>query len=162
MNNLNLSNYDVVFLIIIGASVIFATLKGGVSQLLSMSVWFISLFVTRNHSATFAKIIPEVVSNEMLRSLLAYIIAFVIIAVIIRIVRILFDSIIKTLGLGGLNIAIGALFGLARGIIICALIVLAIEMLGLDKTHSWKNSITSPIISPAVNMLLHNLDSIKI
>lgn len=161
MNTLQLSNYDIFFLIIIGGSAILAAIKGGVAQLLSTSIWFIALFVTKNYNVKIEEFIPSSISNAMLRTLITYVIAFLIVAIFITILKMLFHSVIKGFGLSGLNIAIGALFGFARGAIICAIIVIVIEMLGMDKEHSWNHSLLSPIVQPTVNILISNVDSIK-
>lgn len=161
MSTLQLTNYDVFFLVIIGGSTILAAIKGGVAQILSTSIWFIALFVTKNYNSNIEEYIPNAISNEMLRTLVAYIIAFLFVAVFITIIKIIFHSVIKSFGLSGLNIAIGGLFGFLRGAIICSIIIIVIEMFGMDKEHSWNNALLSPIIKPIVNMLINHVDSIK-
>ncbi|MDD3266272.1 MAG: CvpA family protein [Burkholderiales bacterium] len=161
MSTLQLTNYDVFFLIIIGGSTILAAIKGGVAQLLSTSIWFIALFVTKNYNSKIEEYIPSVINNEMLRTLVTYIIAFLLVAVFITIIKVIFHSVIKSFGLSGLNIAIGGLFGFIRGAIICSIIIIIIEMFGMDKEHSWNNALISPIIRPIVSTLISNVDSIK-
>lgn len=161
MSTLQLTNYDVFFLIIIGGSTVLAAIKGGVAQLLSTSIWFIALFVTKNYNSKIEEYIPHAVSNEMLRTLVTYIIAFLLVAIVVTIIKIIFHSVIRGFGLSGMNIAIGGLFGFIRGVIICSIIIIIIEMFGMDKEHSWNNALFSPIIKPAVNMLINNVDNIK-
>lgn len=161
MNTLHLTNYDFLFAAIIGASTVLAMMRGGVAQLLSLSTWFIALFVTRHYNEKIESIIPDLVSNGMLRTLLGYIIAFVAVAICITIIKMIFHKFIHSFGLNGFNIALGALFGFARGVIICSIIVVFIEMIGMDKAHSWHDSLVSPIIKPTMNLLISNLDSLK-
>ncbi|HCY38661.1 MAG TPA: hypothetical protein DHV02_02240 [Neisseriales bacterium] len=161
MNSLHLSNYDFIFGAIIVVSVVFGVFRGGVAELLSMSTWFIALFVMRKYSADIEKIIPQLVSNGMLRSLLSYIIAFVAVAIIIMLIKIMFHRFIHSLGLGGLNYFIGALFGIARGLVISALIIVVVEMFTMDEKHSWQSSIISPLLVPTVNLIVNQFNSIK-
>lgn len=149
-----LSNYDFIFGSIIIASAVLSIFRGGVSELLSLSTWFIALFVMRNYGLLISKIIPEIISNQLLRSLLSYIIAFIAVAVVITIVKLIFHKVIHSFGLSGLNYLIGAIFGIIRGIIVCALVVLVIEMLHNDATHGWQKSWFSPIISPTVTIIV--------
>jgi membrane protein required for colicin V production len=161
VNDLHLTNYDFLFFAIIGASTIFAMLRGGVAQLLSLSTWFIALFVTKRYNDKFEELIPDMVSNPMFRTLLAYVMAFVAVAIVITLIKIVFHKFIHSFGLGGLNIAVGAIFGFARGLVICSIMVVIVEMIGIDKNHSWHNSLMSPIIIPTVKAMITHMDGLK-
>ena len=161
MTNVHLSNYDFIFGAIILVSIVFGIFRGGVAELLSMSTWFIALFVMRKYSNAIEKIIPQLISNGMLRSLLSYVIAFVAVAIVIMLVKLMFHRFIHSCGLGGLNYFIGALFGIARGLVISALIIVVVEMFAMDEKHSWQNSIISPLLVPTVNLIVHQFNSIK-
>ncbi len=155
----HLNNYDFFFGAIIIASTILALIRGGVAQILSISKWIIALLVTKKYNAQIEGLITNLVSNNILRSLLAYIIAFVATAIIITLIKIVFDKTIKNLGLGGMDMFIGAIFGFARGVIICGVIIMAFEIIGIDKTHAWSQSLLSPVLKPTVKMLISNLDA---
>lgn len=161
MTNMHLSNYDFIFGAIIIISIVFGILRGGVAELLSMSTWFIALFVMRKYSTDIEKIIPQLISNSMLRSLLSYIIAFIAVAIIIMLIKMVFHKFIQRLGLGGLNYFIGALFGIARGLVISALIIMVVEMFNMDDKHTWQSSVISPLLVPTVNMIVSQFNSIK-
>lgn len=161
MSNIHLSNYDFIFGAIILVSVIFGIFRGGVAELLSMSTWFIALFVMRKYSGEIEKLIPQLVSNSMLRSLVSYIVAFIAVAIVIMLIKIMFHKFIHSLGLGGLNYFIGALFGIARGLVISALIIVVVEMFNMDDKHTWKSSVISPLLVPTVNMIVNQFNSIK-
>lgn len=161
INQLHLTNYDFLFIAIIGTSTVMAMLKGGVAQLLSLSTWFIALFVSKKYNTQIEAFLPEVVSNAMLRTLLGYVITFVAVAIIITLIKMIFHNFIRSFGLGGLNITIGAIFGAIRGIIICSILIIIIEMIGMDKQHSWHEALISPIIIPSINLLVNNMDALK-
>lgn len=153
----NLSSYDIFFIIVIGISGVLAMLKGGISSLLSMSTWFIAAFISKNFAGLLENFMPQSLSNTFLRGIIAYVLAFLIAAVAIRIIQMLFNSGASAMGLGGLNRLIGLLFGVARGAIICALIVILAETFHLDTTHSWKEAKLSPIITPAISLITNSV-----
>lgn len=158
----HLSNYDFVFAAIILISALLALIRGGVAELLSLSTWFIALFVMRNYAIFIEAYLPAIVSNELLRSLLTYIIAFLIVAIIITIIKAIFHKAIRNLGLNGLNGLIGLLFGVGRGIILCALIILLVEIFNLDPKHDWQASWLSPILTPTVAFIVKAIpDKVK-
>ena len=148
-----LSNYDFVFGAIILVSAALAMLRGGVAELLSLSRWFIALFVMRHYAPQIEKIIPQLVSNQLFRSLISYILAFLVVALAIALLKNIFHKFIKSTGLGGLDYALGGLFGIVRGLIICAILILILEMFHLDDQHGWQRSWLSPILIPGVTML---------
>ncbi len=158
----HLSNYDFIFGSIIIISAILAIIRGGVAELLSLSTWFIALFVMRNYASFLEKLIPDIITNGLLRSLISYIIAFFVVATAITLIKMVFHKFIHSFGLGGLNYMLGAIFGIARGIIISALIVILMEMFNLDENHAWQKSWLSPILKPTVTMIINAIpDRVK-
>lgn len=152
---LHLSNYDFVFGALIMISAFLAMLRGGIVELLSLSTWFIALFVMRHYAKLIELYMPTVISNQLFRSLLTYIIAFLGVAIIISIIKAIFQKAINNLGLGSLNITLGAIFGIIRGVIISALLIILIEIFNLDTTHSWQHSVLSPILVPSVAVIIN-------
>lgn len=156
------SNYDLIFFGIIIVSAIFALLRGGISEVLSLSTWFIALWLMHKFGNYINHLIPNAVTSSFLRSIIVYIIIFIIVAIFIAILRKIFASVINALNLGGLNRLLGFVFGIIRGVFICAIIVIVIEMLNLDPSHSWRTSKAYPVIYPTVKLILNAIpDSIK-
>ncbi len=156
------SNYDLMFFGIIIVSAIFALIRGGIAEVLSLSVWFIALWLMHKFGDSIIHLIPNAVTSQFLRSVIVYVVIFIIVAVFLAILRKIFANVISALNLGGLNRIIGFIFGIVRGVFICAIIVILIEMLNLDTSHNWKNSKAYPIIYPTVNLILHAIpESIK-
>ncbi len=157
----NLSNYDFIFGIIILVSTIFGVIRGGVAELLATSSWFIALFVMHEYSEHIKELIPTVVENNILRSLIGYVIAFIGVAIVITIIKLAFHKVIKNLGLGGLNYLIGALFGVARGLIICALLIIVVEFFHFDLQQKWRTSVINPVLLPTIAIIVDQIGDIK-
>jgi membrane protein required for colicin V production len=151
----HLSNYDFVFGTIIIVSTIFAIIRGGVAELLSLSTWFLALFAMRRYASTLEQLIPNLITNSFLRSILSYIIAFAAVAILISLIKMMFHKFIHSFGLGGLNYAIGAVFGIARGLIISALVILLLETFNIDPSHTWQRSWLSPVLIPTVSTIVN-------
>ena len=157
--NILTSNYDVIFLGIIIFSSVMALVRGAVAELLSLSVWFIAFSLMRHFGGEFDVLIPPSVSNQILRSVIIFIIIFIIIAVLVAIIKKISASIISSIGLGGLNYLLGAVFGAIRGILICAAVVIVIETLQLDPSYSWRKSRLFVILSPVVELITKSIAS---
>ena len=155
--NILSSNYDVIFLGITLISAVLAMFRGAISEILSLSTWFLAFTLMTHYSQLMERFIPQSISNPLFKSIIIFIIAFIIVAICITIIKKIFSSIIKSIGLGGLNIALGFIFGVIRGILICSILVIVIGVLKLDSSHSWQKSIMYPIIAPVVKVIINSI-----
>ncbi len=153
----NLSNYDYVFGAILLISTLLALIRGGVAELLSLSTWFIAIFVMRHFADQLERYIPDFIAATKLRSIVSYAYSFFIVAIIITFIKKIFNQLISRIGLGGINHLLGALLGLIRGIIISALLILVIENFNLDNKHGWQLSRLNPILTPVVKIITNAL-----
>lgn len=160
-NSMNVltSNYDVIFFGIIIFSAILALIRGAVSEILSLSVWFIAFAVMRHYGTFIDSKIPQSITSELLRGIIVFIAAFIVVAILIALVKKLCASIISKIGLGGLNYLLGAAFGVIRGILICAILIIVIEILKLDPSHSWQHSRLSGVLTPVVDWITKSIPS---
>ncbi len=147
------SNYDIIFLSVIIVSAILALIKGAIAELLSLSTWFIAFAVMHRYGSLIDSHIPSSISNQLIRSGIIFIIAFIIIAIVVAIIKKLCTNIISSIGLGSLNRLLGLIFGAVRGILICAILVIIIEMLNFDSEHVYQKSRLYPVISPVVDWI---------
>jgi membrane protein required for colicin V production len=147
------NNYDAIFFGIIIFSTIMALFRGAVNELLSLSVWFIAFTVMQHFGSNIDSRIPSSITNVLLRGIIVFVVAFILVAIIIAIIKKLCASIIKSIGLGGLNYLLGAVFGIIRGILVCAVLTLVIETLHFDGSHAWQNSRLGFILTPTVEWI---------
>lgn len=147
------SNYDLVFFAIIISSSVLALIKGGLAEILSLSKWLIAIWIMYNFKPILDNYILPNTTYLLAKSLLIFLLVFIFTAILISIVKFLGSKIIGKIGLGGLNYALGFSFGAIRGIIICSIIIIVIETLSLDQTHSWRDSKFMPLILPVTTWI---------
>ena len=152
--NILASNYDIIFLIIIVISTILAIFRGAISEILSISVWIFAFLAMQHYGIYIDKYLPRSITNILIRSFLDFLIFFIILAVIVAILKKILAKIIAAIGIGGLDYLLGALFGIFRGILICSILVVIIEMFKIDTTHGWEKSRFAPVITPTVNWIV--------
>lgn len=151
------SNYDIIFFGIIAFSAIFAFIRGGMVEILSLSVWFIAFWVMNQFGGFMDKFIPASISNQLARSAIVFIVSFVTVAIIITIVKKILANAISAVGLSGLNYLIGVLFGIVRGVLICAILVIVIKMLNFDNHNEWQKSRLASLLEPVVSLIINTL-----
>jgi membrane protein required for colicin V production len=157
--NILTSSYDIIFLGIIAFSAILALIRGGITELLSLSVWFIAFWVMHRYGTWLDNYLPNSVTNQLARSCIIFMCAFIAVAIGMAIIKRLCASIISSIGLGGLNYLLGFAFGIIRGILFCAVLIIVIEMLNLDPANSWQNSRLYPVLAPAVEWIANTIPS---
>lgn len=142
------SYYDVVFLIIIGISVLLGLLRGVINEILSLSVWIISFLLVLGCGKYVDHYIPNVITSGIIRNIIIFIVFFIIATIINIIVKKLCSKLISSIGLGGLNRLLGMFFGIGRGILFCAIIVVAVAAFNIDSQQSWRKAKTYIVIKP--------------
>ncbi len=150
---MTLTNYDIVFLVVIGVSSILALIRGGISELLSLCTWFIVYYLLKHYATVLNNFIPSTISNHLLRTGIIFIVIFIVTAIFIAIIKKLTVNLISSIGLGSLNYVLGFIFGIVRGVLICGLIVIVIEIFNLDTSHGWQKAKLAPLINPVVGQI---------
>ncbi len=148
--NIASSTYDIAFIGIIASSAILALIRGGLSEILSLSSWFITIWLMRKFGNYIDHLLPHSVTNQLIRNALIFIIIFIIVAIIIALIKKLCNKFISTIGLNSVNYLLGIVFGVVRGILISALLIIVIEMLNFDPIHNWQKAKISIVIEPVV------------
>ena len=154
---MNLTNYDIIFLVVIGASSILALIRGGVGELLSLCTWFIVYYLLKHYATILNEFIPHTISNHLFRTGIVFVVVFIVTAIFIAIIKKLTINLISSIGLGSLNYVLGFIFGIIRGVLICGLIVIIVEMFNLDTSHDWKKAKLAPLIDPVIGQIANTL-----
>lgn len=152
------SNYDIMFLGIIALSAIIALFRGAVAEVLSLVVWASAFWLMRTYGFLISNRLPSVIPQNMfLRDTIVFILVFILAAIVAKILKIILSYLIKGIGLGGLNYALGLVFGLLRGVFICAILIIVISMFRLDPNHSYEGSRLYPFLQPCINWIASSI-----
>ena len=159
------NNYDLIFCSVILISVIFSLFRGGLLEILSFCAWFVALWLMHKYGIFVDKFITLKITNTLIRSAIIYFIFFIFIKIIFLIITKIFSRAFTYLGLNGLNVFIGVLFGALRGVFICSIIIIIVEMFHIDDMHNWERAKSYPIIKPAlliiVNAIPNTISTLK-
>ncbi|MFC4158602.1 CvpA family protein [Chitinimonas lacunae] len=139
-----MTGFDYAVLIVIGLSILLAVLRGGVSEILSLVAWVLAFFLAQRYASEAAQWLPPEVPTAELRLLAGFIAIFLGVWFVSAIVRITVYQFIKAVGLTPLDRAIGALFGLARGLVIVVAAVVVAGLTSLPRQPVWRNAMFSP------------------
>ena len=93
---------------------------------------------------------PTDIPSESLRILAAFLVLFLATLLVASLLAIALSAVFNKFGLGWLNRILGAVFGVARGLLIVCVIVLLAGLTDVPKDVRWKNAMFSAPIEALV------------
>lgn len=143
---MSLTLLDLAVVVLIGLSVLFALWRGAVREVLSLASWVIAFFAAKLLAPGLAGWFAPLSSYENARLGAAWVAVFVVVLMVVSIVAILLSGALRSIGLGFLDRVLGALFGLARGVLIVALLVVIGGLTSVPKTEAWQKAMLRPTV----------------
>ena len=113
--------FDIIILVLILISALFAFFRGLSLELLSISVWLISFFGSYAYANNLINFFNKIINNILISSAISYIVAFLIIFVIFSFLTRKFSVFIKDSYVGLIDKSLGFIFGILRGYLIVGL-----------------------------------------
>lgn len=132
---------DYTLLVIIALSAVYSIFRGFIREMLSLIGWVLAFWVAIKFSAALASYLEPMISVPGIRFGAAFLLLFLSIIVGTVFVNRLIYGLIKLGGLRGFDRLIGAGFGLARGVLIVAVLVFLGGWSPLAQEPIWQESI---------------------
>lgn len=149
-----MTSFDYVVLTIIGLSIILSMMRGLLREVLAIMGWVAAFYVAKTYANEILPMMPVDIPTESLRILAAFLVLFLATLLVASLLGIALSAIFKKIGLGWLNRLLGAVFGLARGILIVCIIVFLAGLTHIPKDARWRNAMFSaPTEALVISML---------
>jgi len=113
--------FDVIILVLIFISALFAFFRGFSLELLSISVWVISFFGSYAYGVNLINFFNKIINNILISTAISYVVVFTIIFVIFSFLTRKFSVFIKDSYVGLIDKSLGFIFGILRGYVIVGL-----------------------------------------
>ena len=113
--------FDIIILVLILISALFAFFRGFSLELLSISVWIISFFGSYAYGNNLINFFNKIINNILISTAISYVVAFLIIFVIFSFLTRKFSVFIKDSYVGLIDKSLGFIFGILRGYVIVGL-----------------------------------------
>ena len=118
--------------------------RGFVKEALSLVTWLAAIWIAWRFTWLIEPMLGEWVVAPELKVWFARAVIFVLVLVLGGLIARLVGQVIKHTGLSGVNRILGALFGLGRGTIVVGLMVIVLELVGLDEDPWWQEAKLRP------------------
>lgn len=139
--------------------------KGLIIEVVSLAAFAIGIWgamhfsdFTAAHLSEFMEINPKYINT------IAFILTFILLVILVNLIGRLVTKAIQSLNLGFVNKLGGFVFGAAKGVLLCSLLLMVLnnlQLLGLVKEEVKRDSLTYPYIEKTVPYIYKGFDLVK-
>jgi membrane protein required for colicin V production len=132
---------DIIILCLIGLSALISLFRGFVRETLSLASWILAFWI----AITFAHPLAELLLKKYIKSPTLQLAAafgglFIITLIACAIVNYFISTLVDKTGLSGTDRLLGVIFGLARGVVLVAALLLVAHLTPMPEEDWWKKS----------------------
>ena len=125
---------------VFAASVVWGAWRGLVREVIGVLGWVIAFLAANLFAGPLGEELPGFIPTPELRVLAAFLGIFVAVLVLATLLALLLSKLVQAVGLGGLNSLLGALFGVARGVVIVLALALIAGLTSAPRQEFWRES----------------------
>ncbi len=144
---------DWIFLAVLLASLLLGAWRGLIYELFSVANWIAAFFLAQWFAPDVAQKLPMEGAAEAVRYAAGFVLVFVIAMLVGGLVGALAKKLLSVVGLQSTDRALGAVFGLVRGVLLLLVVTVVIGMTPLKSGQWWQESIGAGISSAALKGL---------
>ena len=131
---------DLFIIVVIVLSALISLIRGFVKESISLFTWIIAGVLALRYYAPMAELFEPFISSLTLRQWVGGGCLFLVTLLVGAIVNFIVSQLVSKTGLSGTDRMLGTVFGLARGIMIVAVIVLLAGLTALPQDPWWQDS----------------------
>jgi membrane protein required for colicin V production len=144
-------NYlDITIIIILGASAIYSIIKGFIRDAFSLLAVILGIVAALLFYPTGAKMLDGLITSPQIANIVSFAVIFLAVSIIVSIVGMLISKMIKTADLSFYDRVAGGVFGLIKGYILVAVLVIILTTLFPTSVES---SRIAPYIVRSINVV---------
>lgn len=135
---------DWILLAIVLISTLIALVRGFVKETISLITWIAAFWIALAFSGPASGLVPEAVDIPSARMAIAFVALFVIVLILGGIINWSVSKLVESTGLSGTDRSVGMVFGLLRGVLIVAGLILLAGFTALPQEEWWGTSTLIP------------------
>lgn len=132
---------DILILGIIGISTLISLVRGFVKEALSLVAWVMAIWVASRFADVLAVYLEPWIAPPQLRFIIGFATLFVLTLFVAGLVNYLIGQLVRRTGLSGTDRMAGMLFGVVRGGIVVAVLVLLAGLTTIPQGPWWQQSL---------------------
>ena len=144
---------DIAIVAIVSISLIIGLFRGFIREVLSLFSWIASVWIAYTYAAAGAAYLDPYIDQPPLRTVAAFAGIFVAALILISMFSHLICRILSITRISGVDRSLGTLFGLIRGIIVVAALILVATFMGLISQPWWHDSLLVDYFNPVTDFI---------
>lgn len=148
-----MTSTDLLLLAVIGISTLLGLMRGFIGALASLAAWVLAGWAAFHFGARVAVELAGGSDPGAGQLLAGYGLSFLGVLVFVGMVGFLVRKLVHSVGLSGLDRALGVALGLARGGFVACMLVLLMGFTALPRERSWRESQVVPVLLPGAQWL---------
>src|SRR5262245_38422035 len=130
--------FDYAVLAIVVLSILVSLIRGLVREVLALAAWAVGFIIASVFAADVAALLAPRIADERVRLLAAFAGLFLAVLLSMSVLALLVSKLVKGAGLGLEDRLLGGVFGLARGVLVVMVLVLAAGLTALPRQPEWR------------------------
>jgi membrane protein required for colicin V production len=127
-------------LISVGAGII----RGAIREVMNIMGWVLAYMLAHAFASDLAPLFADWVGEPIARTVLAWAAIFMMVIVVVALIASLVSELVRKLGLSSLDRGVGALIGVARGVLVLLALTLAAGLTRIPQTAVWREATLTP------------------
>jgi membrane protein required for colicin V production len=131
---------------VLAVSLLIGVWRGLVREVISVLGWVIAFLAANLFAGPLGSSMPQAIPTPELRVAAAFVAVFVGALVLSSLAGLLLSKIVKSIGLGGVDRLLGAVFGAARGLLLVAAAAVFAGLTSAPRQAYWRDSASGPLL----------------
>ncbi|HET6587640.1 MAG TPA: CvpA family protein [Oleiagrimonas sp.] len=131
---------DYAIIAVLALSVLVGLWRGLISEVLALAIWVAAFWVAWMFGPRVATAFQGSIDQPSIRIILGYVLCFVGVLIVGALIKFVMAKLIQGTGLSGSDRMLGMLFGLARGVLLVALLVFLLGFTPFTRDPWWHQS----------------------
>lgn len=128
-------------------SMLLAFMRGITRELIALLAWVLGFFAAVAFSPLVGAWLPEFGGHPVFRYLIAFVAILLVALLVGALIAWPLRNVIRRAGLGFVDRFLGAVFGIARGVVLVLVFVLFAGLTALPRFNWWQNSALAPVLT---------------
>jgi membrane protein required for colicin V production len=135
------------------ASMVVGAWRGLVVEVISLASWAVAFVLAQWFAPDLAAKLPMAGAGEQVRYAAGFVLVFVATLFAGALIGYLLSKLLSAVGMGAINRLLGALFGLARGVVLILAITVVVGMTPFKTSREWQASVGVRWATSALGLL---------
>ena len=144
---------DILIIAIIALSLAVGVFRGFIREVLSLASWIVALWAAYSFAGGAADLLVTYIAQPPIRVVVAFAVIFILALIAASLLGYLVYRLLSFGGISGIDRSLGLLFGVARGVVIVGLLVLAAIFMDLSNQTWWLESMLVGYFDPIADAL---------